>query len=145
MKWLIVIGIGLLVVIGRIIYCFIRDLNKDNMDLQGITPAEKFKIIVDALNQHAYHGNGEIIPVDKRNFNLYEQGQNQIIQFEYSTGILAIIWKFKYFHKEVVHEKRYHDVRNLNALEQNKIAGEMIEEMSHVIEAHKKRVLTMPK
>ena len=39
--------------------------------------------------------------------------QNQIIKFQYSTGHLTITWKYKYFQKEIVHERQFNDVRNL--------------------------------
>lgn len=143
MKWLIITGVCLLIgVAGRIIYSFLRDLNKDNTDLDGISLSDKFKIIVDELNLRAFNGRGDIILVDKRNFNLYEDGQNQIIQFEYSTGTLTIRWRFKYFHEEVIHEKHFHDARNLSASDQDMIASQMIEEMSQIIELHKKKVLS---
>jgi hypothetical protein len=143
MKWLIITGVSLLTgVVVHLIYSFLRDLNKDNNDLEGISASDKFKIIVHELNRSAFNGKGDIIQVDKRNFNLYEDGSNQIIQFEYSTGILTIRWRFKYFHREVIHEKHFHDARNLSDSDQNIIALELIAEMSQIIETHKRKVLS---
>ena len=48
MIWVIVIGI-----IGFILFRFFMDFNKDNYDLKG---------------------RGQVIPLDKRSFNLYENG-----------------------------------------------------------------------
>lgn len=142
MSWIISFGISIIVlIIGNMLFSFFRDLNKDNFDLRGQTLAEKFNSTVDILNLTVFNGRGKIIPLDKRGFNLYEDGQNQIIHFEYSTGILTITWKYKYFQKEVVHEKLFRDVRNISLFEQQKIAEEMINEMSMVVENHKKNVL----
>lgn len=135
MIWIIVIG-----VIGYILFRFFGDLNKDKYDLQGQTLEEKFKFIVDMLNEAAFNGRGEVTVQDKRSFNLYEEGQNQIIHFYYSTGHLSITWKYKYFQKEAVHEKQFDNVRNISIFDQQKIANIMIKEMAFVIENHKNNV-----
>lgn len=136
MIWVIVIGI-----IGFILFRFFSDLNKDNYDLQGQSLAEKFSVITAAINDAAYNGRGQVTTLDKRSFNLYEDGQNQIINFQYGTGHLTITWKYKYFQKEVVHERQFNNVRNLSIFEQQKIADRMIMEMSQVVENHKNNVI----
>lgn len=136
MIWVIVIGI-----IGFILFRFFTDLNKDNYDLQGQSLAEKFSVITTAINEAAYNGRGRVTTLDKRSFNLYEDGQNQIINFQYGTGHLTITWKYKFFQKEIVHEKQFNDVRNLSIFEQQKIADRMIIEMSQVVENHKNNVI----
>jgi hypothetical protein len=117
MFWVIIITI-LLIILGR----FFNDLKKDNYDLQGQLLSEKFKFIVEMLNDTAFNKHGEIIVLDKKSFNLYQESQNQIIHFNYSTGHLTITWKYKYFQKEVIHEKIFRDVRNISMFEQQKIA-----------------------
>lgn len=92
MIWIIVIAI-----IGYFLIRFIIDLNKDNYDLQSQTLSEKFQFLVDALNEAAFNGMGSVTNLDKRSFNLYHTGQNQIINFMFSTGHLTITWKYKYF------------------------------------------------
>lgn len=136
MIWIIVIGI-----IGFILFRFFSDLNKDNHDFQGQPLNEKFGVIVNAISQAAYAGHGKTAILDKRSFNLYQDGQNQIINFQYSTGHLIIIWKFKYYQKEVVHERQFNDVRNLSLFEQQKIADRMILEMGQVVQNHKNNVI----
>lgn len=136
MIWIIVVGIVI-----YILYRFFGDLNKDNYDLQGQTLSEKFKFIVNKLNESAFNGQGEITIKDKRSFNLYENGQNQIIHFYYSTGHLTIIWKYKYFQKEIVHEKQFDNVRNISLFDQQKIAEIMIKEMAVIIANHKNNVI----
>tara|TARA_B110001469_G_C9587113_1_gene291283 strand:+ start:88 stop:510 length:423 start_codon:yes stop_codon:yes gene_type:complete len=136
MIWVIVIGI-----VGFIMFRFFSDLNKDNADLQGQSLHEKFAVIVSSINEVAYFGMGKVTTLDKRSFNLYQDGKNQIIKFEYGTGHLTIIWKYKYFQKEIVHEKQYDNVRNLSLFEQQKIADNIISEMEQVVENHKNNVI----
>ena len=136
MIWVIVFGI-----IGFFLFSFFTDLNKDHYDLQGQSLAEKFSVIVAAINHAAFNGQGRVTSLDKRSFNLYEYGQNQIINFQYSTGHLTITWKYKYFQKEVVHERQFNNVRNLSIFEQQKIADRMIVEMSQVADNHRNKVI----
>jgi hypothetical protein len=134
--WAIIIGIVIFILIK-----FISDVNQDNKDLQGVTVTEKFNVIISMINDVAFNGNGELISIDKRSFNLYEDGQNQIIQFIYSTGHLTIIWKYKYFQKEIEHKKVYRNLRNISIFQQQKIAEDMINEMNQVIENHQRNVI----
>ena len=136
MIWLIIVGI-----VGFILFRFLKDLNKDNQDLQGQTLDKKFSVIVDSINDVAFNGNGKVTSMDKRIFNLYQKGQNQIINFEYSTGHLTITWRYKYFHQEVVHKKRFSNVRNINKKQQQKAADIIINEMKEKIEEHKMNII----
>ena len=136
MIWIVVIGI-----VGFILIRFFSDLNKDNTDLHGQPLSKKFTVIVSSINKVAYGGMGKVSILDKRSFNLYQDGQNQIINFQYGTGHLTITWKYKYFQKEIVHEKQYNDVRNLSLFEQQKIADNMISEMQQIVENHKNNVI----
>ena len=136
MVWTIVIAI-----IGIILFRFFSSLSKDNDDLQGRTLSEKFNVIVSMINDSAFNGDGSVTSLDKREFNLYEDGHNQIIKFQYSTGHLTITWKYKYFQKEIVHERQFNDVRNLSLFDQQKIGEQMIKEMATVEERHKNNVI----
>ena len=136
MGWVIVIGI-----VGFILFRFFSDLNKDNADLRGQSLPEKFAVIISSINKVAYGGMGKVTTLDSRSFKLYQAGQNQIISFQYGTGHLTITWKYKYFQKEIVHEKTYNDVRNLSLFEQQKIADNIISEMEQVVENHKNNVM----
>ena len=93
------------------------------------------------INDSAFNGDGSVTSLDKREFNLYEDGHNQIIKFQYSTGHLTITWKYKYFQKEIVHERQFNDVRNLSLFDQQKIGEQMIKEMATVVERHKNNVI----
>jgi hypothetical protein len=136
MMWTIVIGI-----IGFILIRFFLSLSKDNDDLQGQTLLQKFEVIVSMLNEVAFEGKGKVTTLDKREFNLYEDGQNQIIKFQYGTGHLTIIWKYKYFQKEVVLTRQFDNVRNLSIFEQQKIGEIMISEIEKAVIKHKNNIL----
>lgn len=136
MIWIIVI-----VIVGFILIRFFISLSKDNYDLQGRTLDDKFNVIVNMINEAAFGGRGSVTTLDKREFNLYEEGQNQIIKFHYSTGHLTITWKYKYFQKEVVHKRQFNYVRNLSIFDQQKIGEQMIEEMAITVERHKNNVV----
>ncbi|QTV04846.1 hypothetical protein [Faecalibacter bovis] len=136
MIWAIVIGI-----VGFILFRFYSDYKKDDVDLSTQKLHEKFAVVVELINQEAYNGLGSVTILDKRSFNLYLTGNQQIVQFIYSTGILTIIWKYKYYQKEVIHEKTFENVRNLSIFEQQNIAEAMISEMRTVIENHQLNVL----
>lgn len=136
MVWIFVI-----IIVGFILFKFLFDLDKDNSDLGGKSLDEKFNVIVKAINNAAYEGQGEVNKIDKRSFNLYQRNSNQIINFHYSTGTLSITWKYKYYQKEVVHKEDFNDVRNLSLFEQQKIADKVIYDMARVIENHKNNVM----
>ncbi len=131
----------IVIVLIVIIIMFVSSLNKDKQDLNGISLSEKFEIIVSILNEAAYNGNGRVTKTSDRQFNLYQEGQNQIIQFHYSSGHLTIFWKYKFFQKEIVHERQFNDCRNLSIFEQQKIAEQMIREMEEIILKHQSDVL----
>lgn len=135
MIWTVVFG-----VIGFIVIKFLMDLNKDQDDLKTKSLTEKFNVVVNILNDFAFNGSGKVTMLDKRSLNLYENGSNQIIHLRYGTGHLTIIWKYKYFQKEVAHEKTFRDVRNISLFEQQKIAEIMISEMEGVISNHQNKV-----
>ena len=136
MIWVIVI-----IVVVIVLYRFFTSLNRDNHDLQNQPLSSKFQVVVDILNDHAFSGTGMVTILDKRSFNLYENGQNQIINFNYSTGHLTITWKYKYFQKELVHERQFSDVRNLSIFEQQKMGESLVREMMSKIDNHKGLVL----
>ncbi|MDA3781179.1 MAG: hypothetical protein PF487_13280 [Bacteroidales bacterium] len=136
MFWGLLIGIVIIILIR-----FFNGLSKDNDDVRFQPLNEKFKVIAGLINEDAFNGFGKITSINNREFNIYQEGQNQIIQFQYSTGHLTIIWKYKYFQKEVVHKKQFNDVRNLSLFEQQRIAEIMINEMDVIINNHHNSVL----
>jgi hypothetical protein len=119
---------------------FLMSLSNDNDDLADQSLSEKFAVIVRVINNVSFNGNAEIITIDKREFYLFEEGNNQMVFFMYSTGSLTITWKYKYFQKEIIHEKHFDNVRNLSIFEQTNRANQMINEMELVVAKHKNHI-----
>lgn len=136
MFWFIVISIVVIV-----LFRFFRAAQRDMYDLELQSLPHKFALVVCALNESAFKLQGEIIPLNERSFQLYCEGANQLITFHYGTGHLTIIWRYKYFQKEVVHKRQFRNVRNLSIFEQQKIARTMINEMIGIVEEHSLNVL----
>lgn len=65
-----------IVIVGYILIRFFISLSKDNDDLQGRTLDYKFNVIVNMINEAAIDGGGSVTTFDKREFNLYQEGQN---------------------------------------------------------------------
>ena len=123
------------VIVAYFLIKFLMSLNNDDLTDQSLS--EKFAIIVNMINKVGFNGNAEIITIDKREFYLFKEGHNQQVLFMYSTGSLTITWKYKYFQKEIVHEKHFDNVRNLSIFEQTSRANQMINEMELVVSKHK--------
>ena len=132
MIWFI---IGAIVVF--VIFKFANDLNKDKSDLSNSSLNEKFKVVINTLNKNAFSGAGKIERQGSKQLSIYEQNQNQIIFLNYSTGSLEVIWKYKFYEKEIVYKKRFQDARNLSLFEQEKIANIVTSEMIEVVKRHK--------
>lgn len=135
MIW-IILGV---VVISLIL--FAGKFNKDTNDLEHEKLHEKFEYIVENLNQYAFNGEGQVYEINMRTFNLGATESNQMITFEYGAGGLTIIWKYKYYQKEVVDKKYFPKVRNLSIFEQEKISQLMIMRMEKIVEQHKSEVM----
>ena len=82
MTWIIV-----LLIVGYILFHFLKDLNKDNQDLNYQNIYGKFQVLADSINDSAYNGQGNIRthPNDKRSFHIYKPNSPQIINFQYGT------------------------------------------------------------
>jgi hypothetical protein len=141
MIWIIVL---IVIAIFVIVIKVINDNSKDEADMQGDSLDKKFSVVVNILNDYAFNGKGRILDVEPKTkwaFNLYDGDSNQIIKFLYFNGNLLIEWRYKYFQKEVIHKKRFDNVRNLSIFEQQQMAAAMIKEMEVVITNHKSNVL----
>lgn len=138
MMWIIIIIISAIIVF--LLVRFFTDLDRDNYDLKEQTFSEKFYVVVNMISEVAFNGKGKIITFGKRSFNLYQEGQNQVIHFQYHTGHLTITWKYKYYQKEIVLKKQFDNVRNLSIFEQEKIGNSIIKEMEVIVANHKKNV-----
>lgn len=139
MFWTILLVIIVFIVIKTIV-SFVAGLSKDKQELNTISAPNKFRYIVQDLNNYAFNGQANVHQYDKRTFTLVNN-TNQMIEFQYSTGNLEIVWRYKYYQQEVNHRKLFTDCRDITPEEQHRIAQVMITEMESVIEQHKGRVM----
>ena len=95
--------------------------SKDSQDLAGRKLEEKFNVIVNIINNAAFENEGVIKEYDNKHICLIKPGENQMIELMYNQGTLTIIWKYKYFQKELIHEKSFLNMRNLSIFEQEKL------------------------
>jgi len=135
MIWLIVI-----IVIVWIIVSFSRDLHADKKILSETSLPQRLASLIEILNDEVYNGLGTVTIVDKRVFSLYKKGENQIIEFMYSTDILTITWRFKWFQNEIVHNKKIRHAHLIDSSAQMRIAHILLAEMEEVITQHKSKV-----
>ncbi len=116
--------------------------SKDSQDLAGRKLKEKFNVIINMINNAAFENEGIINEYDNKHIYLvHPNGGNQLIEFLYSQGVLAVTWKYKYFQKELIHRRSFLNVRNLSLFEQEKIARAFILEMEDKINEHKNLVM----
>lgn len=132
---------SIIIIAGYILYRFIQDVKKDEQDLSNETMLEKFSVIVQRINEVECKDQGDVLIESARDFNLYKEGDNQIFLFNYGTGHLTIWGKYKYFHKEMVFEKTFYDVRNISTIQQHNIADAFIVEYEQKKLEHQKEVL----
>jgi len=131
----------IILMVGLIIVAYLYDVFKDKKDLQSQTLDQKFQTLVSTINKATFDSKGEVTRVNKSEFNLfYAAIPNQRIYFVYGTGHLTIIWKYKYIQKEVVHEKIFYDVRDIDAETQQRIGEELVIKMAQVVKDHKIKV-----
>ena len=106
---MLVIGIGML--IFKTISIYRNELKTDKQELKNQSIEDKFSYIIEGLNEYCYKGLGKITKINKQALSLYKEGSCQIVSFQYSLGVLTIIWKFKYYQQEMIYEKNF-DARN---------------------------------
>lgn len=136
MFWIILIVIAVIIMLVM----FANDVSQDKEELRESPLEQKFSTLIHELNEYAYNGNGQVNKMNIREVSLYEPKQNHILNFIYHTGALTIVWSYKYFHKEVKHEKTIDEASNLTPQRQKQIADELHVEMRQVIAEHQTMV-----
>ena len=128
-----IIVLVVLLILALLVIPFTRQIVKDKQELESNPINEKFKILVDIVNDNILDGLGELILFDSepRQMNLFsDERSNILIVFYYSTGHLTITLKYKYLQNEMVFQKQFFNLRNLSVYRQKDIANEFIE-LSH--------------
>ena len=117
-----------------------KNTRKDNQTINEMNLPQHFSALINALNQWTYHGYGTIDRMGRNQFSLYSDGSCQIIYFLYASDTLAITWKFKYYHQEVVYKKELRNAKSATAERQIEFAKLIIPEFAATVEAHKRKV-----
>lgn len=105
--------------------------SKDKQDLNEKTLLEKFNVIVAHLTEFAFDKDYVVRKQsDKHIFLMHNMANNHMIELLYNQGVLTIIWKYKYFQKELVFKKHLTNVRNLSLIEQDKIGQSLVDLMN---------------
>lgn len=110
-------------------------------ELNEMSLEERFGILIDGLNAYCYDSLGTITKLDNRTLNLYKKGSCQIINLHYSTGILTITWKFKYFQQEMIYTKNLPYNRDITPMWQLKMLEIIISEFLEKYTQHERNVL----
>jgi len=102
---------------------FIYSLSEDNNELEERGLTDRFEFLINMLNELVYLGKGDILEIDNRSFNLYNNSSNSILMFFYSTGHLTITWKKNSYERgEKIYERQFNNVRNIDPTAQRLIA-----------------------
>ena len=116
--------------IFKTFYKFRKEQIADSEELFNQKLEDKFSYFIDGLNEYCYN----------RTLSLYKNDSCQIVNLEYGTGILTIIWKFKYFQQEMVYQRNLPNARNINIEWQKNALKLVISEFLDQYEKHKSKV-----
>ena len=145
MSKIVIIVILIVLVLALIFVAFTHNLVRDLVELERQPLGEKFETVVQNVNAGLLGGGGELVtfPNDKRHINLFNDNcPNQIVNFYYSTGNLSITYKYKYYQQEMVYERLFKGVRNINIYNQKALAREFVTEALESKAAHEHNVMS---
>ncbi|MEO6150854.1 MAG: hypothetical protein ABIN95_03060 [Mucilaginibacter sp.] len=119
--------------VAAIVY-FFKTAKKTRLDIKQEDLYQKFKLITDTLNASAFENKGHVIKLNNHSYNLYKEGASQLLNFAADADSLTITWRYKHLKRETKHERTFHNVSSLSAVEQEKLALGLIGEMNVVVE-----------
>ena len=133
----VIIFIVVIVVIIAII-----NNSKDSEELVEKSLEEKFNVIINHICDYAFDGDYNVKHLSKKHIMFFHSEiSNQMIEILYNQGVLTIIWKYKYFQKELKFKKHLNNVRNLSLFEQDKIGASIVGLMSLKINEFQQKIL----
>ncbi|MFV0180525.1 hypothetical protein OBK28_13285 [Empedobacter falsenii] len=139
-NFIIVIVVFIIFFIIKKIIEYNKELKLDQDELKNLNVYNKFKILVDGLNLYCFNGEGKVNILDQKNANIYKEGSNQIILFQYNAGMLTVMWKYKYFHNEMIYERSFPDARNATEIGLKSVLKLIVEEFNERLFEHKAKV-----
>lgn len=136
--------IFIIIVIGffifRTISKFRSELKEDNQELQKQNLEDKFRYLIDGLNEYCYQGQGKITKIDNQTLSIYKENSCQIVNLLYGTGILTITWKFKYFQQEMTYKRNLNNARQPSTEWQKNSLNLVISEFLEQYKKHEEKV-----
>ncbi|MGV0970013.1 hypothetical protein ACTS9M_12610 [Empedobacter sp. ULE_I136] len=118
-----------------------KELKLDKEELMNQNIYDKFKVLMDGFNSYCFNDTGKVNVLDDKNANVYKEGSNQIVMFLYNAGMLTVVWKYKYFEKEMVYERSFPDARNATEIGLKSALEIMTEEFKERLDEHKAKIL----
>ncbi|MDY3338251.1 hypothetical protein PG279_03535 [Riemerella anatipestifer] len=95
-------------------FLVIKSFMKFKHSIEDENIKDKFSVLIDGLNNYCYQGKGEITKISKQSLNIYKKGSCQIVNLYYSKGTLTVIWKFKYFQQEMIYNKNFTNIKDVD-------------------------------
>lgn len=140
-KQIIFIATGLILyAVFRKYLQYKKEQRLDDEELKSQNIYDKFKPLLDGLNNYCFNGKGKISILDNKNANIYQEGENQILLFQYNAGMLTIVWKYKYFQNEMVYERNFSDARKATEIGMKSALNIIIEEFNEQLSVHKSNI-----
>ncbi len=118
-----------------------KELKLDKEELMNQNIYDKFKVLMDGFNSYCFNDTGKVNVLDDKNANVYKEGSNQIVMFLYNAGMLTVVWKYKYFEKEMVYERSFPDARNATEIGLKSALEIIIGEFKERLDEHKAKIL----
>ena len=135
-------GIAIILIVVFVVIIAIINNSKDNEELIEKSLEEKFNVIINHICDYAFDGDYNVKHLSKKHIMIFHSEiSNQMIEILYNQGVLTIIWKYKYFQKELKFKKHLNIVRNLSLYEQDKIGVSIVGLMSLKVNEFQQKIL----
>lgn len=141
-RLIVLIVIILLLVI---IVPFVRQLLMDKRDLRNFPIEERFKTIMNVVNNELFEGKAELtlFDDDPRLANMMNKDRpSMLVQFYYSTGNLTVTLNHMCFRHGLVWKKLFSNARNWSEFNQVDCGRDFVENAIHQIREHEAYVMT---
>ena len=93
--------ITILSIICLVLYLVYRAIRRDRNDLKQKSMFDRFYIIINAINNEAFEGKGQVGMTEDNIVTIYKDKAKQSIHLKYMLSDLHIVWFYKYHSKEI--------------------------------------------
>lgn len=132
----------IITLVALIFIPFSKALMRDRRELRANPMERKFGLLISRINTLMMNGSGEVIKTSNpRQVNLFSDDvPNMLICIFYSTGIVTVTLKYKYYQVELVKDFKYYDMREADAFRQTDVANSFAEDAAIAIQQHQRVV-----